>query len=189
MLVKEELCYSKQTIFKNCKAMSPSLKIYVEALYDTTPENVVKKSYSVSGFFDVKNKIDFTKLNSDSDMRNKTGVYLMLDKGVPVYIGIGGRKVNKDGKGEGRLLTRIKQEMRDFKFGGGSDSGATLSKNIQTIETLLGNKTDDILAKKIIRNLDLIVFVVGSDNLSQNIKRSINLEIVLISLFHPKYNF
>ena len=136
------------------------------------------RSFCMKGIIK-ENRNDYKELKI---LNNKTGCYMFLCEGVPVYIGVGGKNVN------GRdLYKRVTQQCR--KYDNKSDTGVTLSKNIQTIDELLGEKnvSPDYSMEKI-KSFDLIPIVVGEITNEKDVYKAKALETILIALFHPKYN-
>lgn len=113
-------------------------------------------------------------------LKNKTGVYIFVENTIPIYIGVGGTGKKDD------LRTRIKAETRSYST---SNNNATLSKNIQEIDSLLMNtKVTEVDSMNKIKGCKVMVLVVGDMSDDSNKDKSIALESVLIALFNTKYN-
>lgn len=132
-------------------------------------------------------------IESSEDEVGKTGCYIFLCDGIPVYIGVGGHKIYKKKKKKQNqnckkknwdLQCRVKQELQKC-----TNTGATLSKNIKYIDALLENKeiSVDASAEKI-KKFQLITIIVGERNNENARENAKKLETILIALFHPKYN-
>jgi hypothetical protein len=127
------------------------------------------------------------------EAKKKTGCYIFLNQEqIPVYIGIGGKVANS----KQSLYDRIIQELSVYVEKGSNqstmftkDSGATLSKNIQEIDSLLTNTqiTPDNSVETI-KSFSLITIIIGEITCNEAVEKAQALEIILIALFHPKYN-
>lgn len=168
-------------ILKDNINLPNSIKIIIESLY----------SKSINGNIEIFNSCDMINIESEKsrnnlnildDYKNNTGVYIFLNNDLPVYIGVAGNNVKSNHSIKDRVGVHLK-----------CDDNATLPNNIYTIETLLGN--DVINLTKINRkNLiltyapKLIIINIGLLHNEQDIKKSNDLEQLLISLFNSKYN-
>jgi len=179
---------SKESILSKYKKMDKFLKDSIHALYGE--DNEIK----INCFLPC-NIIGRSGSNSYScfiSLKKKTGIYLFLNNDdAPVYIGIGGEKVNGQD-----LKTRLQQEINVYVQKNSSlstiyakNTGATLSKNIQEIDTVLENKKvlpDNSIEK--IKTFSILTVIAGDINNKEDVIRARALEMVLIALFHPKYN-
>ncbi len=121
-------------------------------------------------------------------LKDKAGVYIFLDSDkIPVYIGKGGTSNELTGKD---LKFRVGQEL------GKGNPHNTISNNIIDIESKLQNKkiTSRVSIDKFIKNFSILTITVCDRVINNNEIDKVNilnteaLEIVLIALFHPKYN-
>lgn len=175
---------SKDTVLNDYQNMEIFFKAKIEELYN--------KNNSCCYLYPSKiiNQNKY-KLSSLANLKNKTGVYIFLNQNsIPVYIGIGGQKIG----GGQDLKARISQELRAYVTNKqtthySKDSGATLSKNIQEIDSLLNNSivTPDNSIEKM-KVFTVIVIIVGDLNNKYDVLRSRALETICIALFHPQYN-
>jgi len=180
-----EISITKDKIIGEYKNMDSFYINCIEGLYGKYNKNI--NFYNLSKIIKQNADNDLTDLKK---LNSKTGVYLFVNKtNEPVYIGIGGEKVNSQD-----LKTRIGQEFRAYTKKGevskySKDSGATLSKNIREIDNLLENKKnspDNSIEK--IKSFSLITITVGEVKTKKDVLKSRALETILIALFHPKYN-
>ena len=189
--IMDKIEISKEKILEEYTNIDDFIKEAIEIVYcekeiDITKHEIIKtiEKYEF-GLKIIQEMIEKRKYDALDDLKGKTGVYIFLKDGIPQYIGIGGEK--HDGKDENRLYTRLTQELRKYDPSS-SDTGATLSKNIQEIETALGNITYGVESIEIIKTFDLIVLLVGDITKKEDVEKARVLETVLIALFHPKYN-
>jgi hypothetical protein len=174
--IKEVISISKKEILEKYQDMDKYFRDVIERLY--------AGEYAS---FDLKNIIKESGNNDCSALNfltGKTGCYMFLcDGGIPVYIGIGGEEV-----GGRDLYERVRQQC-----GKGSDSGVTLSQNIQDIDKLFVKKekkkeiTLEYSTNKK-KTFYLIPIVVGDVTEEEDVGKAKALETILIALFHPKYN-
>lgn len=173
-------------ILEKYQDMNKYFRDIIEAIwgdYDSNNSKLIIKRYDSSHGIDIS-----------EDEVGKTGCYIFLCDGIPVYIGVGGHKIYKKKKKKQNqnckkknwdLQCRVKQELKKYT----NNTGATLSKNIKEIDTLLEGKeisADDSVEK--IKKFQLITIVVGKRNKKEARENAKKLETILIALFHPKYN-
>jgi hypothetical protein len=184
--INENYPVVKEDILGKYQNMDLFFQECIEALYGKEneinincflPRNIIKN----------KGNNDLSSLGS---LEGKTGIYIFLDsESIPVYIGIGGQKVNGQD-----LKIRLAQELRAYvtkneKTKYARDTGATLSKNIQVIDKLLmGNNILPDNSIETIKKFNIIALIVGEINEEENVLKARALETVLISLYGPKYN-
>ena len=178
--INDDISISKESILSKYKSINSFFKKCLEALYGKN------NSISINCFL----PCNMIKEGTNNDLKvlmplkDRTGIYIFLDSNsIPVYIGIGGQKINAN---QG-LKARIGQELRAFKNEG--DTGTTLSKNIQEIDSLLENKkitADESILR--IKSFSLLSIDVGDIAIEVDVFKSKSLETILIALYHPKYN-
>ncbi len=147
---------------------------FIQAFYGRKGKTEVKISYlNPSKVIKDDGQHDLSSLKKV--LRGKSGVYIFLEKGIPVYIGIGGKKV----RGES-LYTRVRKELMPSQ---------TLAKKITKIDSLkLKKKVSDQYIIEKIKGFDLIIISVGEVSDEIAIGKAIVLEKFLIRLFTPKYS-
>jgi len=177
--ISENLCINKYLIIKHVENAVNIVKKIILDLYESNPKN------KFIHYFDAKKIME--NLRSDSKdytfldkLKHKTGAYIFLYENKPLYIGVGGIK-NKDD-----LKTRVKNECKIY--GETKEKSATLSKNIQDIETALGNTDKVKHHEKLMKKFQIVAIALGDMSIKNNQQLAIILETILISLFHPKYN-
>jgi hypothetical protein len=186
--INDNYSIAKDSILAKYKNIDVFFRDCINALYGEGNTNIEVNCFLSSNIVVKNSKYKLSILNS---LKTKTGVYIFLDnESIPVYIGIGGQKVNA----KQDLKVRISQELRAYCQNNvttnySKDSGATLSKNIQNIDTLLTNNQvspDDSV--ETIKSFSLITIAVGAITDENSVNNSQALETILIALFHPKYN-
>ncbi len=183
--INENINISKNDILNKYKKFDKYFRDCLDALYGEK-NNITINCYLPCNIINKqKYKLEILKLLED-----KTGVYIFIDnENIPVYIGIGGQKQNKQD-----LKTRVSQELRAYVTKGkttsySKDTGATLSKNIQEIESILQNqKITPDNSIELIKSFSLLTITVGEVTIKSDVLKSRALETILIALFHPKYN-
>ncbi len=189
MCINDKYFIKKDDILKKYNSINNFYMDCLLTLYGEPKKNITLYPYSPFNIIKPKGDNNYSCLDA---LEGKTGVYIFIDnKRFPVYIGIGGKKL--DGQ---NLKTRVSQELNVYVEKGSTqttiyakNSGATLSKNIQEIDSLLLNTS--ILpdnSMKTIKSLYLLVIPVGSISNQTDVTTSKCLETILIALFHPKYN-
>lgn len=183
--IKEVISISKKEILEKYQDMDKYFRDILEALWESNDSN--------NGKFLIKRYDSSHGIDSSEDEVGKTGCYMFLCEGVPVYIGVGGHKIYKKKKKKQNqnckkknwdLQCRVKQELEKC-----TNTGATLSKNIKEVDALLEGKemsADDSVEK--IKKFQLITIIVGERNNEDDRYKAKVLETILIALFHPKYN-
>lgn len=120
-------------------------------------------------------KYDLSQL---TDLEGKTGVYIFSIGDEVVYVGRGGVQARD-------LKYRISQELKanckasESKYS--VDTGATLSKNIQKIDTKTPDESVEIIQTMTLK-------VCFSEKSDDNKNYAIRLEHLLIGIYNPKYN-
>jgi len=181
----ETISISKDEILEKYSQMNQYFIDCIRALYGECVQGVDIKCFLPCNIIN-KNGENF--LSILDCLKGKAGVYIFMNNdSVPVYIGKGGTSssINKKAKD---LKFRIGQEL------GSGNKHNTLSNNIITIDSMLSNNT--ITESESIEHIKCFSLIVISSGdrindgslVQDSIDRANNLETILISLFHPKYN-
>lgn len=186
--ITETISISKDEIFAKHSQMNQYFMDCIKALYGESVQGVDIKCFQPSNIIKDSGNNNYSILKG---LEKRTGCYVFLNNlQIPVYIGIGGKKVNATQN----LKDRLSQELRSYckenaTTSYSKDSGATLSKNIQEIDSKIESKNvtpDESI--EMIKSFMIIVIVVGDINKDSDVLKSRALETILIALFHPKYN-
>ena len=158
---------------------------------DNLFKNVIKTLYGQESPMEFKKVLstNIININGENNLKSlnefdgSTGVYIFLNKNhIPVYIGVAGKQGSTHS-----LKDRLQKQFNCH------ESNATLAKNIVDIESLLQNKSIPNSSvkdrKKLISEYapTLIIIDMGTLN-NSNVKNSLALEQILISIFNSKYN-
>ena len=188
--INENISISKEQIQTNYQQMDIFFKNGISALYgDNVEENFEVNCFLPCNIIKESGKNSYKCFNT---LKNKSGVYLFLNNNTePVYIGIGGEKLNGQDL-ERRLIQEVNVYVKkdsNFKTKYAKNSGATLSKNIQDIDSILENNevTPDNSIERI-KLFSILTLSVGKINDKNSVLKSRSFETILIALFKPKYN-
>ncbi len=157
---------------------SGKIRAVFSILYNLKDDGIIEKhnlrkcSFTLSTFYDKKVK----KLD------NKTGIYVILDNNVPLYVGIGGRIVN----GEQSLYQRLSQHSIN-KDGSIPLDNASKFYKFKEIDTLLGVKIDKKY-EQWYSKLDVIGVSIGDIDNDTDVEFAKSVEKILIATLRPKYN-
>ncbi len=166
--VNEIITIKKDDILNEISSLNSVIKTIFQMLYSN------KKTDTINNNGNFWSEIDILK--------NKTSVYILLEDGIPLYVGIGGKTVNQ----KQNLHTRIRQHVVQKNGEMPTSSGSGYLK-FKEIDAVLGYKLDANY-NSWYSNLDVISIIVGDINNKKHITNSVTLEKLLIALFRPKYN-
>ncbi len=180
MSIQEEIIISKDEILSKYQNLSTYVKNVINAIYGEDISGIDLKCFYSSTIINTDGKNNMGVLTS---YKKKTGVYIFLDNNsMPVYIGVAG-KIG----GEHSIQKRLQKQFNCHKTNG------TLALNIAEIEEAYGTNIGNT-SKKDRKNLilnyapNLLVICVGELENDDDIRTSLSLEKILISLFNSKYN-